>query len=707
MSTDRPTAGGDTVTEEGLQIWSCVTCRRRKVKCDRRNPCSNCVRHQIECHFPVTGRLPRRRDLTTWKSPTEKQAELLSRLRRLESLVTELAAQVEDGPDKVQSILPGLLPRVAGVSRSPETETTNPEIGNRELPNQRFPMQFRELVSAMDFYYESEINEDFGELVVGNKTGVQIGKGFWSVFCSEVEHIFEAIQDVASTASSSNYEPTTSSDQITSHNEFYFGNNYVGVFSQNMDDLYPLPSQMLFIWRIYVENVDPFIKVIDVAALEEVVTSLRGKFGSLPQSLQALLFTVCLASVTSLDDEETLSCFNTSRNQLLGRFRLGTERALANARLLLTKEIETIQAFVIYLSVLPHIGCQKLLSPFMGILLRIATSLQLHRDAESFKTPTLTPSEIEIRRRLWWQIIFIDSTSRLGHNAGLAASDTKFDTKAPSGVLPDDGKSSSASLRVESKSLVCILRYEIWTLCRFLNANQQKPLEHKLKAFDGLEHTIYLQHFHTLKKLLKTPSKEMVQHHLELSINILREAHKLRTEPSWRRWKWQLQGDFPWASMSAVFIQLCQSPWSTTSEKGWALTSQILQEAPDRIKANPSWGRLSQLITAAEAKRKRNFGQAMNQRVSYDEICVNDLVGTHEGGKEPLELLKAESLSTDTRIGYSESSSILMPSLFDFGVKLDDLNELESGVTFDPMEWQVWDEALIDDDQLWDPDNLF
>ncbi|EHK49355.1 hypothetical protein TRIATDRAFT_214314 [Trichoderma atroviride IMI 206040] len=708
MSTDRPTAGGGTVTEDGLQIWSCVTCRRRKVKCDRTNPCSNCARNGVECHFPVTGRLPRRRDPTTWKSPTEKQAELLNRLRRLESLVTELAAQVEDGPDKIQSILPGLLP-----------------------------------ISAMKSHLEGETNEDFGRLVIGNEAGLQIGKGFWSVFCSEVEHIFEAIQDVASTASNSDYGRFSSSSQITSHNmhpDFYFGNTYTGAFAQSLDDLYPLPSQMLFIWRTYVENVDPFIKVIDVAALDEVVTNLRGKFGSLRYSLQALLFAVCLASITSLGEEEALSCFDMPRTQLLARFRLGTEKALANAGLLVTKEIETIQAFVIYLSILPHIGCQQLLSPFVGLLLRIATSVQLHRDAESFKTPTLTPFEVEIRRRLWWQVIFIDSISRSRHSTGLAASDTMFDTKAPSRISANDQTSSPVSFDVESESLVCIMRCEIWILCRFLNANQRKPLEQKLKAFNltssrledsyiarlssndaleslvktmtslafsKVEHTIYLQHFRNLKELLQMPSQEMVQHHLELSIDILRDAHKVRTEPSWERWRWQLRGDFPWASMSAVFIQLCQSPWSATSERGWALINEILKDVPDRVKENASWGKLNQLITAAEAKRKRNPGEAMNQTSNRDGISVRDPVETQEGSRNSLDSLKSRSHNTGALIGYAESSPVLMPSIFDFGVEFDDPNELGSDVTFNPMEWQVWDEAFVDDDQFWDLDYPF
>lgn len=38
---------------------TCVTCKRRKVKCDRANPCSNCIKAQIPCKYPPPGRAPR------------------------------------------------------------------------------------------------------------------------------------------------------------------------------------------------------------------------------------------------------------------------------------------------------------------------------------------------------------------------------------------------------------------------------------------------------------------------------------------------------------------------------------------------------------------------------------------------------------------------------------------------------------------------
>lgn len=515
------------------------------------------------------------------------------------------------------------------------------------------------------------------------------------------------------------------------YSDFCLGNVYTGRNPQDLDDLYPLPSQMLFIWRTYVGNVDPFIKVIDVAVLEEIISKLKGKFDCLEPSLQALIFAVSLAAITSLDEKETLNCFDISRTQLIAQYRLGTERALANAGLLVTKQIETVQAFVIYLSLLPHIGAQELLSPLTGLLLRIATSLQLHRDAENFKTPPMTPVEIEIRRRLWWQIIFIDSTSRTGPTTGLSASDTMFDTKAPSCILENGEKESAVPFDTQTESIICVMRCEIWLLCRLLNANQRKSLEQKLQtfrwvksrmedsyiekgpsndvlvsltktmaslAFSKVEHTIYLQHCRNLKAVSQTPSLEIMQHMLELSIDILKHAHRLRTEPSWRTWRWQLQGDFPWSSMSAVFIQLCQCPWSTVSERGWALTRQILDEVSDRVKECPSWGKLNKLIAAAEAHRGNNTREATVQTCPHNETCTSSFVDMNEANKEVCIPQDIQSPNAQISLDWPEFDQILAPGVFDFGEKIAESDELEPSLVFNPMEWQAWSEAYITDD---------
>lgn len=65
----------------GLHKHACTVCARRKVKCDRTKPCSNCVKGQVECSFeaPAPPR-PRKR---------AADEELLSRLAQYEELMRQ------------------------------------------------------------------------------------------------------------------------------------------------------------------------------------------------------------------------------------------------------------------------------------------------------------------------------------------------------------------------------------------------------------------------------------------------------------------------------------------------------------------------------------------------------------------------------------------------------------------------------------------
>jgi hypothetical protein len=158
---DRPSSSPQD--ETSLKIWSCVICRRRKIRCDRKDPCSNCVKNKIDCHFPVTGRIPRRnRGPSTSKTPAQKQSELLSRLRRLESVVTELAAQVED--ENGASI---------GASHQKQITVDASATGSS-------------WATSSTVADSTDEGEDFGRLVVDKDGGLHVGNRFWSVFCSEV-----------------------------------------------------------------------------------------------------------------------------------------------------------------------------------------------------------------------------------------------------------------------------------------------------------------------------------------------------------------------------------------------------------------------------------------------------------------------------------------------------------------------------------------
>ncbi|KAH8697892.1 hypothetical protein BGW36DRAFT_176703 [Talaromyces proteolyticus] len=62
---------------------SCQSCRSKKLRCNRVQPCSNCTSRGITCNFLVP---PRRRRIES-TSKTHNNAEILERIERLESIV--------------------------------------------------------------------------------------------------------------------------------------------------------------------------------------------------------------------------------------------------------------------------------------------------------------------------------------------------------------------------------------------------------------------------------------------------------------------------------------------------------------------------------------------------------------------------------------------------------------------------------------------
>ena len=79
---------GPNATINDQKRFSCLTCRQRKIKCDRRNPCSNCTRAARQCSFipPVRGKP---------KGRTAPKEGLHAKLRRYEEMLKSYGADLE------------------------------------------------------------------------------------------------------------------------------------------------------------------------------------------------------------------------------------------------------------------------------------------------------------------------------------------------------------------------------------------------------------------------------------------------------------------------------------------------------------------------------------------------------------------------------------------------------------------------------------
>ena len=84
-------------TFKSKRLISCVLCQQRKVKCDKKSPCSACTKAGVTC-VAATAQPPRRRKRS---APEET---LLARLKRYEALLKNHGVDVESGgPEDAQS----------------------------------------------------------------------------------------------------------------------------------------------------------------------------------------------------------------------------------------------------------------------------------------------------------------------------------------------------------------------------------------------------------------------------------------------------------------------------------------------------------------------------------------------------------------------------------------------------------------------------
>lgn len=151
---------------------SCVTCRRRKVRCNKCEPCSNCVKAGINCVFPGPGRAPRK--------PQQRpiDVDVLTRLRKLEGVVESLG-----GTEAIEKLIAARLAESSPVDNnaaspsrtfSAENDTHNQseasgasnEAGGNNTP--------------------PEIYEGVGRLVINDSKSAYISDRFWYSISDQV-----------------------------------------------------------------------------------------------------------------------------------------------------------------------------------------------------------------------------------------------------------------------------------------------------------------------------------------------------------------------------------------------------------------------------------------------------------------------------------------------------------------------------------------
>ena len=160
-------------------LRSCVTCRRRKVRCNKKTPCSNCVKAGIQCIFPPPGRAPR-------KVKRPQDAELLSRLRRLEGVIEHLSEKkTSSAPHSSETP----SPRLQQHSENPPAPPVQPQAPQHEGDGDGCPL----LLDAAKLdptrpIAQRNVEHEFGRLVIEESRSRYVSNRFWASLGDEVSY---------------------------------------------------------------------------------------------------------------------------------------------------------------------------------------------------------------------------------------------------------------------------------------------------------------------------------------------------------------------------------------------------------------------------------------------------------------------------------------------------------------------------------------
>ncbi|KAH7395986.1 C6 transcription factor [Cadophora sp. MPI-SDFR-AT-0126] len=335
---------------------SCLTCHQRKIRCDKRSPCATCVRNNILCCYPDAEQIRRRTQRITI-------GEIAARLLRLERTVaaTMKDTAILDTSNKSASDIIAPCSELS-MGQTPAAESSLEELLVQDGDSGRY---INEVILSRIL---DEQREAQAVMRSSSINGIRT-KNSWSPDLGGIFHDFNpSMLDVQS--------------------------------------CHPSRWHALQLWQTFLNNVDPIIKILHIPTAQVTIYSAINNPDSAEHDLNALLFAIYFAAITSLSTADASSLLGQDKGRNLIKFKQGLEHFLAAANIFDSPSLKSLQAMTIYITCLRAFNTGRSGWTLTGLSLRLAQSIGLHRDGSNLR---LSPFESEMRRRVWWYLCAADS----------------------------------------------------------------------------------------------------------------------------------------------------------------------------------------------------------------------------------------------------------------------------------------------------------
>ncbi|CAG7963209.1 unnamed protein product [Penicillium salamii] len=542
---------------------SCVFCQQRKVRCDGHRPCSTCLRNRQECVRRTGSKSQARknRDLGVARviDPLARRLELCERAVQAHGITLDERGEPDTKPSSL---------RLTNISwPAPEGRLIQETAQSRYVENPLWQGLTNELDSCSSVADESENemiqNADAGTLLLRSS-------------CPK------------------------------------------GVRS-----LHPETPQVFQLWQIFLNNVNPIVKLLHAPSTQQLILEAASDLDHISRPTEALLFSLHLCAVASMNDETSRRVMGASRSDLMARFSRACEQALINANFLRSTNLLILQALTLYLLATRQRYDVQTRWLLTGIASRIARVMGLHRERSLALLPVF---EREMRRRLWWQILLMDS--RAAQLCGVAVDAYSYhfwDTERPCNVSDSDLSPSMQELPRDrpgtTEMLFCEIRFEIGDCMRKLTAMEHQPVASTVAqrmiaeegAIDALESRLedaYLKDcdpsipFHQLALYLARSSvcqMRLATRHprrcadlsqddrdrlFSLGLQVLTYDNLTYASRDLQPYLWHVGMSFPFEAFILVVTELSSRREGERVDQAWAKVDQAYHDHADLITAS-------------------------------------------------------------------------------------------------------------------------
>ncbi|KAJ5805377.1 uncharacterized protein N7503_002979 [Penicillium pulvis] len=382
-------------------ITSCLPCRSRKVKCDRRQPhCLVCERGDYACSYVSKPQSP----------GMASESSRISKSSSASRVSSSTLARINPGLQRLGNFMAQARASLASEHCPASLDSFTPTRSTPAPHNVPTP--------------QPRPHED--ALILDNGVPHFISGKHWAWMAAEKSSPEESLEDVIwdadfSPASAATYWPDT-------RNDCYL---LLNVFLANVDPIVRIVHRPSLARRF-----DAFVH--SHYSLENdhtpVMTGTDGSTTFPPNNMdvfEPLAMSIFYAAVNTMKDTDTITVFGTDKSYLLNRYRTGTEVLLKRQKFMTSRVFEVLQAFVIFLTAQYREDDMGKVWPLTGLAIRMATVQGLHRDPLALPLGTVDVVQVELRRRLWAQICHLDFHAAEDHGFAPSIHEADFDTRRP------------------------------------------------------------------------------------------------------------------------------------------------------------------------------------------------------------------------------------------------------------------------------------